>query len=238
MADNGTLFLDEIGDLPLSLQAKLLRVLEDGQIRRVGGTKSRKVDVRILAATNNRLPERVRQGRFREDLFFRLSAVVLRLPPLRERGNDVILVAEALLKQLAAEHQLPVPPLREDARHRLRSHSWPGNIRELKNALERALLLSPSGALSVSELLAEPPVHDAGPIPFPAPLRDITNAAVQATVRLCSGNRSESARRLGISSRRLRRLLNGSGGVALDLDHEDGAEPSEWPESAAPTPLN
>jgi DNA-binding NtrC family response regulator len=238
MADNGTLFLDEIGDLPLSLQAKLLRVLEDGQIRRVGATRSRNVDVRILAATNDALPERVRQGRFREDLFFRLSAVVLRLPPLRERGDDVILVAEALLTRLAVEHQLPVPRLREDVRHRLRSHSWPGNIRELKNALERALLLSPPGALAVSELLAEPAVQRAGPIPFPARLHEITTAAVQATVRLCSGNRSESARRLGISPRRLRRLLNGSGGVAWDLDHEDGAEPSDWPGPAAPTPLN
>src|SRR5207245_8180284 len=101
VADTGTLFLDEIGDLPLSLQAKLLRVLEDKEIRRVGGTKSRTVDVRILAATNEHLQERVGDGTFREDLFFRLSTIVLRLPPLRERGADLFLVAQALLERLA-----------------------------------------------------------------------------------------------------------------------------------------
>ena len=211
VADTGTLFLDEIGDLPLSLQAKLLRVLEDKQIRRVGGTKSRTVDVRILAATNEDLPERVREGRFRDDLFFRLSTVVLTLPPLRERGEDVILIAEKLLKQLAAEHGLPVPTLEPQLRGRLRAHSWPGNVRELKNAVERALLLSPAGELAVDELLppADPPAPSDGLIPFPAPLDAITAAAAHATVKACGGNRSESARRLGISPRRLRRLLNG-----------------------------
>src|SRR3989475_2969827 len=138
MADGGTLFLDEIGDLPLSLQAKLLRVLEDKEIRRVGGTKSRTVDVRILAATNEHLAERVRTGSFREDLFFRLSTVVLRLPPLRERGDDILLLAEALLERLAAEHHLPLPTLTPELRQRLVAHAWPGDIRELKNAVERA----------------------------------------------------------------------------------------------------
>jgi DNA-binding NtrC family response regulator len=211
VADTGTLFLDEIGDLPLGLQAKLLRVLEDQHIRRVGGTKSRKVDVRILAATNEDLPQRVREGRFREDLFFRLSTVVLRLPPLRERGDDLIVIAQALLERLASEHGLPVPTLTPDVRRRLRAHPWPGNVRELKNAVERALLLSPAGELSVDELLppADTQGRQDGPIPFPAPLHTITSAAVRATVELCGGNRSESARRLLISPRRLRRLLNG-----------------------------
>jgi two-component system, NtrC family, response regulator HydG len=213
VADSGTLFLDEIGDLPLSLQAKLLRVLEDKEIRRVGGTKSRTVDVRILAAANEHLAEHVREGRFREDLFFRLSTVVLRLPPLRERGDDVILVAQALLERLAGEHGVPLPTLTPDICRRLRAHAWPGNVRELKNVLERALLLSPPGVLSADELLpgADPQVRRDGPIPFPAPLHQITTAAVRATVQLCGGNRSESARRLLISPRRLRRLLNGDG---------------------------
>ena len=215
VADTGTLFLDEVGDLPLPLQAKLLRVLEDRQIRRVGGTKSRTVDVRILAATNERLPERVREGSFREDLYFRLSSVVLTLPPLRERGEDSILIAEALVGRLAKDHGLPVPPLTGEIRRMIRMHPWPGNVRELKNAIERALLLSHPGELSPEELL--PPVEPKmvttatadTPIPFPAPLHHITTAAARATVKLCGGNRSESARRLGISSRRLRRLLNG-----------------------------
>src|SRR3989440_5939097 len=226
VADTGTLFLDEIGDLPLSLQAKLLRALEDTQIRRVGGTKSRTVDVRILAATNEQLACRVREGTFREDLFFRLSTVVLRLPPLRERGDDVIVLATALLERLAREHDLPVPTLTPDLCQRLRAHPWPGNVRELKNAIERALLLSPPGELSVDELLpaADPGPQLDGPIPFPAPLHTITAAAVRATVRLCGGNRSESARRLLISPRRLRRLL--SGGAEVDSDQEEAVAPA------------
>ncbi|HEV2670595.1 MAG TPA: sigma 54-interacting transcriptional regulator [Gemmatimonadales bacterium] len=223
VADTGTLFLDEIADLPLSLQAKLLRVLEDKELRRVGGTKSRTVDVRILAATHQNLAQRVATGSFREDLYFRLSAVVLSLPPLRERGDDVLLVAEALLGHLAQEHGLRRPALTPAVSLRLRAHTWPGNVRELKNALERALLLSPSGELSPEELL--PPVNDAarhqGPLPFPAALQEITTAAAHATVKLCAGNRRESARRLGISPRRLRRLLSGVADVEVGDVEED-----------------
>ena len=227
VAHAGTLFLDEIGDLPLALQAKLLRALEDKEIRRVGGTKSRTVDVRIVAATNDQLSDRVQEGSFREDLFFRLSTVMLDLPPLRERGDDLFLIAQALLAQLAREHGLAAPPLTADLHPRLRAHPWPGNIRELKNALERALLLSPPGELSADELLppAAARVRRDGPIPFPAPLLTITTAAAQATVQLCGGNRSESARRLGISPRRLRRLLNGGDDLGLDLEEDDQPEP-------------
>ncbi len=234
VADSGTLFLDEIGELPLSLQAKLLRVLEDKEIRRVGGTKSRTVDVRILAATSEQLAERVRAGRFREDLFFRLATVVLRLPPLRERGDDILLVAQALLERLAGEHGMPAPALTPDACRRLRAHPWPGNVRELRNAMERALLLSPPGELSTDELLplAEAAAEDDGPIPFPAPLHQITTAAARATVKLCGGNRSESARRLRISSKRLRRLLNGDGD--LDLQEDGLAEAAALPSTRRP----
>lgn len=227
MAHTGTLFLDEIGDLPLSLQAKLLRLLEDKEIRRVGGTKPRTVDVRVLAATNAHLADRVRDKTFREDLFFRLSTVVLRLPPLRERGDDILLIAHAVLERLAGEHHLPVPTLTPEIGRRLRQHPWPGNVRELKNAVERALLLSPPGELSADELLppADPHGQGGGPIPFPAPLHQITSAAVRATVQLCGGNRTESARRLSISTRRLRRLLNGTD-VTPDLEEDDFVEPT------------
>ena len=228
MADTGTLFLDEIGDLPLSLQAKLLRLLEDKEIRRVGGTKPRTVDVRILAATNAHLSDRVREKSFREDLFFRLSTVTLKLPPLRERGDDIILIAQAVLKRLAGEHHLPVPTLTPEVCERLRRHAWPGNVRELKNAVERGLLLSPPGELNVDELL--PPVDAEAQgdtlIPFPAPLDQITSAAARATVRLCGGNRSESARRLSISTRRLRRLLNGGRDVEDETEADDLVEPT------------
>jgi two-component system response regulator HydG len=213
IADSGTLFLDEIGALPQGVQAKLLRVLEDGEVRRIGGTKSRTVDVRILAATNEPLATYVRQGRFREDLYFRLSTVVLSLPPLRERGDDIVLIAQSLLDTLATRHGVPVPTLTREIHRHLQAHSWPGNVRELKNALERALLLSPPGELKIDELLSTERAADkAGAIPFPARFDEIATAAAQATLNACGGNRTEAARRLGISVRRLRRMLNGTDG--------------------------
>ncbi|MDH5233925.1 MAG: sigma 54-interacting transcriptional regulator [Gemmatimonadota bacterium] len=212
IADGGTLFLDEMGSLPLALQAKLLRVLDDRQIRRVGGTKSRGVDVRVLAAANEDLEKCVREGTFREDLFYRLSGVTFRLPPLRERGEDVHLVTEAILARLAADHGVPVPLITPEVRERLEAHSWPGNVRELKNSVERALLMSTPGELFAEELVprTQPVLNSPSPIPFPAPLSDINSAAAKATVHWCGGNRAESARRLGISPRRLRRLLAGA----------------------------
>ncbi len=170
----------------------------------------------------------MREGRFREDLYFRLSRVVLRLPPLRERGDDLRRIAQALLERLAHEHGLPVPPLSPEVYGQLRAHSWPGNVRELKNALERGLLLSPAGELSADELLSspEPQGRHEGPIPFPAPLHKITTAAVRATVQMSGGNRSEAARRLLISPRRLRRLLDGGPDIGSDLEEAYWAEPS------------
>ncbi|MFQ6044838.1 MAG: sigma 54-interacting transcriptional regulator [Gemmatimonadales bacterium] len=210
VADGGTLFLDEIGTLPSDLQAKLLRVLEDKEVRRVGGTKSRTVDLRIIAATNENLEETVTRGSFRQDLYFRISVVTLTLPPLRERGEDVLLIAEALVDRLSRQHELPVPSLGPEIRRQLLAYRWPGNVRELKNAVERALLLSEPGELDVSELVprSQQPVTGSGPLPFPAPLDVITSRAATAMLETCGGNRSEAARRLGISRRRLRRLLD------------------------------
>ena len=214
VADGGTIFLDEIGDLPLELQAKFLRVLQDKQVRRVGGTKSRKVDIRIIAATNEDLSRHIQDGKFREDLYFRLSVITLTLPPLRERGDDLMLIVDALLKELAEHHDLPVPDITPQARRSLLDYHWPGNVRELRNAVERALLLSAPGELDPRELRPqlETIARQGGPIPFPARLDDITVAAANAMLGLANGNRSEAARRLGISRRRLRRLLEGGRG--------------------------
>jgi DNA-binding NtrC family response regulator len=210
VADGGALFLDEIGTLPVDLQAKLLRVLEDGEIRRVGATRTRRVNVRVIAATNENLDEAVRRGSFRQDLYFRLSVITLELPPLRQRGSDILLIARHLLATLARQHQLPVPPLTPQVERALLAHAWPGNVRELKNALERALLLSPPGRLEADELLpakaSVATVAAPGAIPFPAHLDAITAAAARAMLDLCEGNVSEAARRLRISRRRLRRL--------------------------------
>jgi len=212
LADGGTLFLDEVGTLPLELQAKLLRVLEDREVRRVGGTRSRRVDVRIMAACNERLLGRVRAGTFREDLYYRLSVVTLALPPLRERGDDVVLIARHLVEELAARHGLPKPPLSEGAQKLLREHSWPGNVRELRNAIERAMLLAPEGTLALDELVVPeaerpPAVQEAVSLPSDASLDEMMAAAARRMVEVCGGNRSEAARRLKISRPRLRRLL-------------------------------
>jgi two-component system response regulator HydG len=209
-ADGGTLFLDEVGHLPLGLQGKLLRAIEDKRIRRVGATESRTVDARIIAATHVDLAEAVRQGQFREDLFYRLNVVSLELPPLRERGEDVELLAEAFVAALAARYRLPAPPLTAEVRAALRAHRWPGNVRELRHAIERALLLSEPGRLDPGELILEgaPAGRAAGSAGGPATLAQIISAAVEAALARHGGNKSAAARELGISRQRLQRILD------------------------------
>ena len=212
IAHGGTLFLDEIGTLPLELQPKLLRALETRSIRRVGGQQSRQMDIRVVAASHVDLGQAVRQGEFREDLYYRLNVVTLVLPPLREREGDVELLARAFVEQIATSYGLPVPELSQETRTALRTHRWPGNVRELRNVLERAVVLSPPGVLKLG------PLEDArgrretpsGVLPFPAPLAEVVRTAAQAMLDLTGGNKSEAARRLGISRPRLQRLLDGN----------------------------
>jgi DNA-binding NtrC family response regulator len=212
LADGGTLFLDEIGSLPLDVQSRLVRVLESGETLRLGATRPRRVDVRVIATTSQDLRLAARRGTFRRDLQLRIETVTLELPPLRERGGDVLSVAERLLGSLAALHRLPVPELLPEAREALEDYGWPGNIRELKHALERALLLSAPGSLAVSELIPQsraPATWDAV-LPFPAQLNDIATAAARATLEACGGNVSRAARQLHVSRGRLRRLIRPS----------------------------
>jgi DNA-binding NtrC family response regulator len=212
-AHGGTLFLDEIGHLPLELQAKLLRALESREIRRVGGTTTKSVDIRLLAATHMDLARAVVDKTFREDLYYRLNVVRLVLPPLRERGTDLELLAETFAAGLATRYGLPAPAVGTDFKAALRGHPWPGNVRELRNAVERALVLSAPGTLQASSLdlgvapAAEEPATN-GVIPFPADLATITMAAVRAMLEACDGNKSAAARRLGISRPRLQRVLD------------------------------
>ncbi|HXG45208.1 MAG TPA: sigma-54 dependent transcriptional regulator [Gemmatimonadales bacterium] len=212
VADGGTVFLDEIGHLSLPLQGKLLRVLEQRTFRRVGGTAPRSADVRIVAATHVDLAAAVRRGEFREDLYYRLNVVELRLPPLRERGDDVVLLARAFLRRFALEYGLPEPALTPAAERRLLAHPWTGNVRELRNVLERAILLLRGPVLDAPDLQLDPPgtVPGDGAVPFPATMAEITRAAARAMLRLCEGNKSEAARRLRISRTRLLRLLGAS----------------------------
>jgi DNA-binding NtrC family response regulator len=219
VAQGGTLFLDEMHHLAPELQAKLLRALEQKSVRRLGATASRTLDVRIVAATNADLPEAVQSGRFREDLYYRLNVVTIELPPLRARGEDVILLAEVFLAKFAAQYALPAPTITPDVRRALLAHPWPGNIRELRNAIERAVLLSPPGALVLAGLGERPArVASGGALPFPATLGEIQRAAARAMLEAAGGNRSLAARRLGISRSRLQRLLEGSAPDDNDAD--------------------
>jgi two-component system response regulator HydG len=212
-AEGGSLFLDEIDRLALELQSKLLRTLDQKTTRRLGATTSRRFDVRVIAATNADLAAEVAAGRFREDLFYRLNVVTLELPPLRERGDDVVRLAEFFLKKFSAQYALPEPPLSAPVRAALSAHAWPGNVRELRNVIERALLLSNPGTLELTEIEAGAPrLPKDGALPFPARLSDVVEAAARAMLDLTQGNRSEAARRLGISRSRLQRLLKGEAG--------------------------
>ncbi|TVP72548.1 MAG: sigma-54-dependent Fis family transcriptional regulator, partial [Gemmatimonadales bacterium] len=154
-ARGGTLFLDEVGELPEALQVKLLRVLQERVVRPVGAAEEREVDVRVLAATNRDLEVEIREGRFRQDLYYRLAVLKLELPPLRERGGDLVLLARHLLERHAGRMGIPVPALDGDAMERLQGHAWPGNVRELENVLERALVLAEGGRIQVRDLPPE-----------------------------------------------------------------------------------
>lgn len=217
VADGGTLFLDEVAALPLELQGKLLRALEARQIRRVGGLRDIDVDVRIIAAANVDLAQMVGEGRFREDLYYRLAVVPIHVPPLRERGQDTILLARHFLVDLSEAYALEPPELTPEAIAALRRHRWPGNVRELRNAIERALLLSGGGPIRPEHVALAPaapgrgaesaPRPDGSLLPFPATLDEIELAAARAAVEQCGGNKSDAARLLGITRSRLYRLL-------------------------------
>jgi DNA-binding NtrC family response regulator len=210
-ANGGTLLLDEIGHLPLELQGKLLRALDEHRIRRVGSTENREVDVRILAATHVDLEQAVARGEFRRDLFYRLNVVSLDLPPLRERGSDVELLARVFAESLARRYGMAVPRISPELLVRLRTHSWPGNVRELRHAIERSLLLSKPGTLDPAELVKEgkqKKQQTDGQFHSSMTLRELNFVAVRRTMDRLGGNKSAAARTLGISRSRLQRLLD------------------------------
>ena len=155
LADKSTIFLDEIGELPLDLQAKLLRVLQEGEFDPVGSSSTKKVNVRVLAATNCDLEKSVREGTFREDLFYRLNVFPLRVPPLRERGDDVVRLASVFAKRFAAKMGRTIAPLTADCARQLKDFSWPGNVRELQNVIERAVITAVDGKLNLDRALPE-----------------------------------------------------------------------------------
>ncbi len=199
-ASGGTLFLDEIGELAPALQAKLLRVLEDRKVRRLGSEKDVTVDVRLVAATNRDLAREVETGGFRRDLYFRLAVVPVALPPLRERPGDVALLARHFVARLAVRHRLPEPELTPEALDALARHDWPGNVRELRNTIERAVVVRGG------QPIREEDVRQSAASPAPALTLDEETRereAALAALRLSGGNRDDAARRLGISVRTL-----------------------------------
>jgi DNA-binding NtrC family response regulator len=225
LANGGTLFLDEVGHLPLVLQGKLLRALEERSIRRVGGTRAIAIDVRIIAATHVELAAAVARREFREDLFHRLNVVPIELPSLRARRDDIPLLARHFLARFAGEYGLPVPTLSTEAERTLSRREWSGNIRELRNLMERTLLLTPKRALDASDFAEPAPMSSSDDgIPFPATMAAITRAAANAMLAYCDGNKSEAARRLGISRPRLQRLLDATSDDNSDLNDEAEVE--------------
>ena len=208
-ADGGTLLLDEIGELPLALQAKLLRALQEGEIRRVGDARSIKVDVRLIAATLRDLADDVASGRFREDLFYRLNVLPLRIPPLRERSDDIPQLARWFAQRHAARHQIDGIELSDVVLETLRRQPWPGNVRELENVIERALVLAEQPAIDLEFLASVMTVHaaiaaeDEAELSIKKATRDLEQRLIARALGVTQGNRTNAAKLLEISHRAL-----------------------------------
>ncbi|HZI12420.1 MAG TPA: sigma 54-interacting transcriptional regulator [Myxococcus sp.] len=217
-AAGGTLFLDEVGELPLAVQAKLLRALQERRVRRVGENRDRPIHLRLVAATHRDLSEELKAGRFRKDLYYRLRVVELRVPPLRERREDILPLARVLLAEAAGRMGRPVPALTPRAADQLVRHAWPGNVRELENALERAVALARGRRVDLEDLPED--VRGALPAPVVAggvrPLESIERDYILAALEHHGGNQVATARALGISAATLYRKLKQYGALAKD----------------------
>jgi transcriptional regulator with PAS, ATPase and Fis domain len=216
LADGGTLFLDEVGDMPLPLQAKLLRALQEQEIERLGSNEVLKVDVRVLAATSRDLKALVAEGRFREDLFYRLNVLPIRLPALRERLGDLEALAEALLENIAARTGMPQRELAASAIGALAAHHWPGNIRELRNVLEQAAMLTDRARLGAEDFAGILPARAArearagGAVrPLPEQVAELERSSIRLALAATGGNKVSAARMLGISRATLYQKMSG-----------------------------
>ncbi len=225
-AEGGTLLLDEIGEIPLSTQVRLLRVLESGELQRVGSQETTRVDVRVVAATNRDLREEVRAGRFREDLFYRLNVFHIPVPPLKARADDIPLLAQHFIEKYALRYRRPAEGLSAEALRRLQAHDWPGNVRELEHVIERAVILCP-GAIIADLKLPEaglgqpsappgtPPVGEVLPESLPQALEDYERQLIIEALRQEAGVQARAARRLGVSRSNLNYRINKLG-IALE----------------------
>jgi DNA-binding NtrC family response regulator len=227
LADKGTIFLDEIGDVPGSIQAKLLRVLQDREFERLGGTKTLKVDVRIVAATNQDLRAALEQGSFREDLYYRLNVVPINIPPLRERKEDIPYLLDHFIARFARESGKPMRSITPAAQKVLMEFHWPGNVRELENIIERAVALSSGDVIDVADIRLDlsptksggayipgSAMYVGGPTPFPPEgmtLEQFEDEMIKEALRRANGNKSQAARLLGLSRNALRYRLSKMG---------------------------
>ena len=228
-AHRGTLFLDEVGDLDLTVQPRLLRVLEQGEVEPLGSDVTTSVNVRLLCATNQNLAQLLAQGRFRQDLYDRLAVLLMPLPPLRERGDDVLLLAEHFLEEEARRYQRPVVAFSATARRRLQEYPWPGNIRELRNVVTRGVLFCRGHLIQSSDLAFAPhptlPTRSRSVLPTtPLPARP-PQPQLAALLRQEGGNISAVARRLQVCTRTVYRWLRASGLEISDFRPEASREP-------------
>lgn len=210
-AEGGTLFLDEVADLPLHMQVKLLRVIQEKAVRPVGASAEQGVDVRILSATHKNLAELSGQGEFREDLYYRINVIELAVPPLRERGDDILLLANDILGRLAREQELPIPALSQSAERALLSYHFPGNVRELENILERAMTLAVGDVIDAADIQlrssgpgTEPTAEESADGPLESRLEEIEKDAIIRALEQTRYNKTAAAKLLGISFRALR----------------------------------
>ncbi len=206
LADTGTLFLDEIANVPMNLQAKLLRVLEVGEMERVGSSKTKKVDVRVISATNANLPEEVQQGRFRQDLLFRLNTIEINIPPLRERREDIPLLANHFLGIHARRYRKNIIGFDQNASQTMQEHSWQGNVRELNHVVERAVLMTATDCIRASDLALRPAHIPAGRLEEMS-LEEVEELLVRKALARSDGNVSHAANALGLSRSALYRRL-------------------------------
>jgi DNA-binding NtrC family response regulator len=209
LADGGTLFMDEVSEMNLSAQVKLLRVLETQKFKRVGGTKDIKVDIRLIAATNTSLEHRVKEGKFREDLYYRLNVVAIRVPPLRERKEDIPVLLKSFLNEFNREHKKQITGIHPDAMQRLMDYSWPGNVRELRNMTESIVILSKKHEILLDDL----PVHiKEGTTPMlfreTGNIQEAEKVLIMEALRKTRNNKTKAAQIIGISRRTLHRKLH------------------------------
>jgi DNA-binding NtrC family response regulator len=215
IAHGGTLFLDEIGEMSASTQVKLLRVIDTGEFERVGGEKTNRVDVRIIAATNKNLEEEVKKGNFREDLLYRINVIVLNIAPLRERKSDIPLLGDYFLAKYAEKNKKPIRELTPKSIELLQEYDWPGNVRELENVIERAVILCKEEVISPAALpahihkrkLSEDELTTTLHIPFGIPMKEAEKLIIKETLRQTKGNRTHAAKLLGVSVRKIVYLL-------------------------------